>query len=34
MQYQQTYKTNKDFKHPALKEKGLPLQLSLALTMY
>ena len=33
MQYQQTYKTNKDFKHPALKEKGLPLQLSLALTM-
>jgi hypothetical protein len=33
MKYQQTYKTNKDFKHPALKEKGLPLQLSLALTM-
>ena len=31
--YLKTYKTNKDFQHPLLKEKGLPLQLSLALTM-
>ena len=33
MNYLKTYKTNKDFQHPLLKEKGLPLQLSLALTM-
>ena len=33
MKYLKTYKTNNDFQHPALKEKGLPLQLSLALTM-
>ena len=33
MKYIKTYKPNNNFHHPKLKEKGLPLQLSLALTM-
>ncbi len=33
MKYIKTYKPNNNFQHPALEEKGLPLQLSLALTM-
>ena len=33
MKYLKSYKPNNDFQNPQLKEKGLPLQLSLALTM-
>ena len=33
MKYQQTYKTNVNFQHPNSNEKGLPFQLSFALTM-
>tara|TARA_R110002111_G_scaffold260480_1_gene331861 strand:+ start:742 stop:1113 length:372 start_codon:yes stop_codon:yes gene_type:complete len=33
MNYLDTYEPNMDYKNPALEDKGLPLQLSLALTM-
>jgi len=33
MNYLNTYEPNMDYKNPALEEKGLPLQLSLALIM-
>ena len=33
MSYLSSYKPNKEFKHPASDETGLPLQLSLALIM-